>query len=266
MIARSALMMMAPWLTDVAPQWSEENLFPLLSAKHPQAAIYWSARSRHSSPGQVKLFNATIADLIEVFRTLNFDAHTEQRLFGLVLTPLIFKQRGQAADFKVSFGDGRTCLRRTSAETRAHVAWEFFQMLHQTEEAQRAALWRNEIRVLFEGIWPPDAALQNVETTSSVAAMAVETEDAFPEAVAAVLPFVFPGEEGSGFGLYRVRSDERDLIARFPGAVLTLLDAMVRDSTRAPDELREILNELETAAPNLSVDPRFVRLAALIRG
>jgi hypothetical protein len=48
--------------------------------------------------------------------------------------------------------------------------------------------------------------------------------------------------------------------------VLTLLDAMVRDSTRAPDELREILNELETAAPNLSVDPRFVRLAALIRG
>jgi len=128
---------------------------------------------------------------------------------------------------------------------------------------QRTEYWRNRVRPFLKHIWPKSREVLTPGISKSFARLCVATQDAFPEALSEMRPWLRPIEH---HGLMLQQLCEATLPARFPAEALGFLDATIRrDDAWIPGGLGGCLDGIASAQPSLESDMRFQRLRQQLR-
>lgn len=128
---------------------------------------------------------------------------------------------------------------------------------------QREDYWRNRIQPFWEKIWPKsnDRALDT--SAASLARLCIAAGDEFSAAIAQVGNWL-RAVDHPDYVVHQLH--ESGLCARYPESALQLLATILADQPSwLPSELRECLNAIIRAAPDLRQDHRFMRVDELAR-
>jgi hypothetical protein len=96
--------------------------------------------------------------------------------------------------------------------------------------------------------------------------MALECEDAFADAVEAILDFIVPYELYALSHSLRLDDGHEQLLRQHPLAFVRLANALVDPAAfRVPSDLAEFLQQCVAADPSVARDPAYARLFGLRR-
>ena len=128
---------------------------------------------------------------------------------------------------------------------------------------QREDYWENRAQPFWQQIWPKSRDLATPRIAESLTRLVIAARGKFPEALAAMQDWLQPIEHPH----YVVHLlHESGLCKQFPMEALLLLNAVIADQQWwAPQELRQCLDEIVQAAPQLAQDSRYLRLREYLR-
>lgn len=127
---------------------------------------------------------------------------------------------------------------------------------------QREEYWRNRIWPFWQNAWPKSREFATPSVAESLARLCIAAGDEFPAAVAAVQDWLRPIEHPH-YVVHLLHGSR--LCGRFPTESLRLLGAIISDQPWAPEELRECLNLMEEAMPELAQNADYRRLHDYVR-
>lgn len=122
---------------------------------------------------------------------------------------------------------------------------------------KREDYWKNRVKPFWQRVWPKSRNLASNSIAESLARMCIAAGGEFPSALAAVVDWLLPIEHPD-YVVHRLY--EAGLCVRFPDAALQLLDAILDDQPWAPREVRQCLDAIAQASPELGQDVRYQRL------
>lgn len=244
-------------LFRVDKAWSEQHLLPLLdwnrSETEAQAAwegFLWSPRLYRPLMEAIK---PAFLDTVNHYAQLG--KHNEQ--FAALLT---FAALDPGDTFTIA--QLATAIRALPAEGLRASAQALVRALEGAGD-QREDYWKNRVLPFWGRIWPKSNDQASSTNAESLARLCVATGGEFPSAMAAV-----------GNWLRVVQSpdhvihqlQESGLSACFPEDALRLLFTILGDQPSwAPPKLRQCLDVIGQAAPELLKDRRYMRLDELAR-
>jgi hypothetical protein len=244
-------------LFRVDKAWSEQHLLPLFdwhrSETEAQAAwegFLWSPRLYRPLMEAIKL---AFLDTVNHYAQLG--EHNEQ--FAAFLT---FVALDPGDTFTVA--QLATAIRALPAEGLHESTRTLVQALEGAGD-QREEYWKNRVLPFWEKIWPKSNNQASNANAESLARMCIATGDEFPSAMAAVGNWLsvvhYPD-----YTIHRLQ--ESGLSARFPEHALQLLFTILSDQLPwLPQELRQCLDDISQAAPNLHQDHRFRKVDDIAR-
>lgn len=129
-------------------------------------------------------------------------------------------------------------------------------------EATPDARWRDRVEPWLKRVWPTEAASRSPQVSEQFALAVIATEDAFPDAVAAIEPYLVPDDAYPVL----VALDASDHPDQHAEATLLLLDAtVVQDRQRLfGGQLRSVIRRIGLSNPALHDDNRYRRWAEYI--
>jgi SIR2-like domain len=127
---------------------------------------------------------------------------------------------------------------------------------------QREDYWRNRIQTFWQQIWPKSRDLSSNHIAGSLARLCIAARDEFPSALSTVFHWLRPIEHPSSIVCLLHKSG---LAAKFPHDTLRFFNAILDDQPWAPPELKQCLDEISGAAPEVVQEPLFVKLSEYIR-
>jgi hypothetical protein len=111
-----------------------------------------------------------------------------------------------------------------------------------------------------------DARLRSKSTTQNLVLMALECEDAFPEAVDAILDVIVPYQLYQISHSLRLEDKHSELVRRHPLAFVKLSNVLIDPALfPVPNDLAGLLQECVAADPAVANAPAYVRLHGLRR-
>jgi hypothetical protein len=128
-------------------------------------------------------------------------------------------------------------------------------------------LWKETIGPWFEDAWPRRAFPGEKHLSERLAWMAIDSGDAFPLIIEAIIDRIGP-EEHAG-ALYHLMSTEREKdagtgpISKYPEAALKLVDKLVQEESPLNDTLSQVLKVIEENDEELAQTDTFTNLKAL---
>ena len=237
------------YLFAVDPGWVGRRLIPLFSRGQPEAGNLWYAYGWSQTIGP-DLLAALKESFLEVFREGEINARTENNL-TLLFMVICLEAPNELTDDEVHGVMGalsEDALRTVLANLRDRL---------RVDEAERAQIWRENLNPWLERYWPRPLARNTPGTSSSFVDLLADCGDAFPEAAAWTLQHLRPVEGG----LFHLRQSGQ--AGRHPEATLEVLVKVIGPDGLPPQHrhmLREILDEMKAAMPEMERDPRFQRL------
>lgn len=244
-------------LFRVDKAWSEQNLLPLLdwnrSAIEAQAAwegFLWSPRLYRPLLEAIK---PTFLDTVNHYGQLG--KHKEQ--FAAFLT---FAALDPGDTFTIA--QLAAAIRALPADGLHESAQALVRALEGAGD-QREDYWKNRVLPFWEKVWPKSNDQASNANAESLARLCVAAGGEFPSAMATVGNWLRVVQHPD-YVIHRLQ--ESGLSARFPEDALRLLFAILGDqpSWLSP-ELRQCLDAIGQAAPNLRQDHRFMRVDELAR-
>lgn len=268
LLARVYLVGVLPWLYRIDPTWAGDRLLPQLMLGEPEARLLWRARLGGHVPRHPGLFNALKLHLLALFRDEAMSRREAQGLAQALLLPAIWRQMQPGDGWQIEPAEVRQALRAAHAEVRHHAAWLLWTWMGEkdAEPVDRAARWRDLVGPFFRDAWPLDVVCRDGETSQRLVEMILETEGAFPEAVAVVTPLLVPYDMVTAIIAFDLDGHHKEISELYPRALVTLLDALV-DPVRAqpPHDLGTVLARCLAAEPALAMEPAYQRLHAIAR-
>jgi hypothetical protein len=236
--------------------WTEQNLLPLfdwavdpVEAKSAWEGFLWSPRLYRP------LLMAFKSQLLKTaYHYSELGAHRRQFAAFLTYAALEPVDGYTPEDFQAAIGT-------LQQEGLQEVAQALSQALEGAGE-QREDYWKNRVQPFWQKIWPKSRDLSSNSIAESLARLCIAARGEFPAALAAVLDWLRPIEHPH-YVVHRLH--EFGLCARFPEHALCLLDAVLNDQPWAPRELRQCLDAIAQALPNLRQDHRYQRLVEYAR-
>jgi hypothetical protein len=172
-----------------------------------------------------------------------------------IIGPALSILRGEQteADWGMGVADAARALRTGPLALRSGVAELVKQWIHQIDE-DRAVAWRTGIGPLLLAVWPRERSFREREFSRHFADLAVETGDAFPEALEQLLPHMSL-LEGHGGTQVIERSGAPE---KFPRETLILLWKLFGPGTTSDlYGVPTILDRLIAALPAIELDRRL---------
>ncbi|MCX8999914.1 SIR2 family protein [Rhizobiaceae bacterium BDR2-2] len=172
-----------------------------------------------------------------------------------IIAPALSIVRGEADEvhWGVTLDEVARVLRVGPPALRKGAADILKQWITQIEGGPAAA-WRTGIGPLLAKVWPRERALRQMELTRHFADLAIKAEEAFPEALEWVLPYLSVIE--GHWGVYVI--EESEAPEKFPRETLTLLWRLFGiDSTGDLYGIPKILDRLIAAMPAIEFDRRL---------
>ena len=260
LIAQCAFCMQLPFLDYVASGWVARRLVPLLQPNALNAFARWKARFRAHNLGSANLFNGTKKGLLWTFDHADEESLSEGQVL-LLLQAAYSKSTGEPIDLSPS--EAKDALGRSGPRAMASAA----RILRQKADTDIPANhWTNVVKPVLIFVWPADDALQTEDTTARLVDLALQADDAFPDAVCTLRPFLIAAWTSDRNWHYETDFNEAgmEMLSRFPDAGLILLDSLI-PADAGPARLNELLDRIETAKPAIRTDDRFLRLRGLAK-
>lgn len=250
------------WLMFVDPAWTKERLIPMLSFEHPASEAAWNAFI-HS----VQVPWQPLAEIIKPILLSLF-----QRVEGFSLDRDLPKVAAQWLGFMRVFhpdepsgltrGEMRSVLRAMSDDTRNQFIFWLGQVGQKNENG-----WVKHVIPLINEDWPRERQYRTTASMRAWIGLLDDSGDSFPVVYEAVKKFLVPVETNDHpfYRFTREVSDEKPITALFPEATLDLMNrATPQVLTRAPYELPKVLALIAETKPDLTSDPRYLRLIDLV--
>jgi hypothetical protein len=236
--------------------WAEAHLLPLLNweidpaeARAAWEGFLWSPRLY---PPLLIAFRTQFLDTVHHYTELG--EHSRQFAAFLAYAALDPVDGYTPQDFQAAIG-------ALPQEGLEEVAQALSQALEGAGE-QREDYWNNRIQPFWQHVWPKSRALVSNGIAESLARLSIGARGEFSSALSAVVDWLRPIEHPD----YVVHLlHESGLPGRFPVDALRFLDVVLDDQPWAPRELKQCLNAISHAAPQLTQDPRLQRLSEYAR-
>ncbi len=128
---------------------------------------------------------------------------------------------------------------------------------------QRHEYWDNRVRPYLKSIWPKSPDLISPLIAESLARLCVAAGEDFPAALAELKNWLVLIDHPD----YVIHILSQSLLPKqFPEAALDFMDRIINDSTQwLPSHLKECLQAIKDASPNLGTDARYTRLSIYVR-
>jgi hypothetical protein len=267
LLARVYLVRALAYIEAIDPVWVEQHFQPRLSWDHPEALALWRSYA-HGAIGSARLFNASKSAILEAFERKQLSDNEFEGLVSKLLSVGIWHQRGECLEYNLTSAEIRRALAVGPPSARRNVAWNLWRMMGRPEgePVDKAERWREVVGPLLRNIWPLDANLRGKGTTQNFVLMALECEQAFPEAVQAILDFLVPYQLYQISHSLRLESNHDHLVSEYPLAFVRLANALIDPSVfPVPSDLAALLQECVVADPSVASDPAYTRLYGLRR-
>jgi hypothetical protein len=159
-------------------------------------------------------------------------------------------------------GEARASLSRSSPEMIAAAAEILADSVVAEADNPPHELWRNELAAIFTDLWPADRSRKTGKASLSLAKLALQAGQAFPEALDAVAPYIVPLDD-DWLHLYAVTREElHPTLRQFPRQTLELLWLLLKPANRGQShELGQVLTIISQADPSLVRDRRYQLIA-----
>jgi hypothetical protein len=267
LLARIYLIRALAYFDAIDPKWTEEKLRHRLSWDHPEALALWRSYA-HGSIGSARLFNSLKPAILAAFELKQLSDNEFEGLVSNLLSICISHQRGEAVEYSLTSAEMKRALTVGPSSARRKVAWNLWRMMGDAEgePIEKASRWRETVGPLLRNMWPLDANLRGKGTTQNFVLMALECEQAFPEAVEAILDFLVPYELYQIAHSLRLESTHDHLVSEYPLAFVRLANALIDPGAfPVPNDLAALLQECIAANPTVAHDPAYTRLYGLRR-
>lgn len=250
------------WLMFVDPAWTEERLIPMLVFEHPSSEAAWN--------GFLHCGRAPSQPLSEIIKPLLLDLFP--RVEGFPWDRDLSKVAAQWLGFLrvfhpnelsgLSRSEMRSVLRAMSDDTRNRFIFWLGQVGQKNENG-----WTKHVIPLLNGDWPREARYKTSASMRAWIGLLDDTGDSFPAVYEAVEKFLVPVETNDHpyYRFTREISDEKPITVLFPETTLDLMNRTTPQVlTRPPYELPKVLALIAETEPELTSDPRYLRLIDLV--
>jgi hypothetical protein len=259
LLARVRLAADVAFLFARVPEWTKTKLLPHFEWSSPDAADLWSARKYSSVIGSPELFRLTKKAFLELFgrNTQAEDLDT----FEEWLVVILLVNQAEGGVYDLTSTEARAALRRAGAKVLSSVGHRLATEMESAKTEERATLWRTVVGPVFQAIWPLDVELQTSASTFKLVQILCATEEAFPEAVDVVLPFIRSDDPRSLTTVYSLAEAPDSLYKAAPEKMLNLIAAVVGEaSPSSVYGLGKALTRLRALDPTLAGSRRFQKL------
>jgi hypothetical protein len=275
LLARVYLARSLAYLDAIDPAWAEVNFQPRFNWDHPEALSLWRSFA-HGGIGSPRLFNALKPAMLAAFERQELSDNEFEGLVSNLLSVAIWHQRGEAPEYELTSAEVRRTLTVGPSSARRNVSWNLWRIMAKREDengqvedadvSDKPKRWRTTVGPLFRDIWPLDARLRSKSTTQNLVLMALECDDAFPEAVDAILDVIVPYQLYQISHSLRLENRHGELVRQHPLAFVKLTNALIDPLLfPVPNDLIGLLNECVAASPDVARDPAYLRLHGLSR-
>lgn len=250
------------WLMFIDPAWTEKRLIPMLAFEHPASEPAWNG-FLHSGRGPwsplAEIIKPLLLDLFPRIEGFSWDrdlSNVAAQWLGFMRLSHPDEQSG------LSRGEMRSVLRAMSDDTRNRFIFWLGQVGQKKENG-----WTKHVIPLIIEDWPRERRYRTSASVRAWIGLLDDTGDNFPAVYEAVKRFLVPVETNDHpfYRFTREISDEKPITALFPEMTLDLMNRVTPQVlTRPPYELPKVLALIGETEPDLTSDPRYLRLIDLV--
>lgn len=250
------------WLMYVDPIWTQERLLPILAFDHPVSEPAWNGflhSGRVPWPPLAEVIKPLLTSLFPWIEGFSWDRD---------LPEVAAQWLGFMRVFHPDQPDGltrremRTVLRSMSDETRNRFIFWLGRVGQKNENG-----WTELVVPFINMDWPRERRYRTSSSMRAWIGLLDDTGDRFPTVYGAVKKFLAPVETNDHpfYRFTREINDEEPITTRFPEATLDLMNTVTPQVlTRPPYELPKVLSVIAETDPDLTSDPRYLRLIDLV--
>jgi hypothetical protein len=255
-LARLIIASSLAWLYQINQELAEAFLSRFNWTPSGEARYLWPGFLMTARISQ-QLWPALRSRFLSGFSHSNQLGRSEEQFYSFYAFVLLH------ADLEVDAGEARTALTVGSQKGRAAVAWYWWRQAESSTD-NGAALYQERLKYLLTAVWPIEVALKDDDSSKALVQLAIACGAEFSNAVGTIVPLLKRVDDPRTF-LWLLA--KKNYAERFPEETLTLLDTAVGDILGVWNwpELRELLHRITVVQAELSQDPSFVRLDALVK-
>lgn len=243
-------------LFRVDRSWTEKNLLPLFNwnTNHKEAKAVWEGFLW--SP---RLYRPLLTSLKPYFlETANHYSdlgnHNQQYVTFLTYAALESIEGYTPQDFA-------STIAALPNEGFKFVAQALSQALESSGD-QRENYWKHRVQPFWQQIWPKSRDRTTPEIVGFLARLCIAAGAEFPSSLETIHDWLIPIDHPNDI-IWRLKSF--NLCERFPDESLRLLDAVISNQQWLPHELKDCLDAITLANPELRNDSRYRKLDELVR-
>jgi hypothetical protein len=247
----------------VMPDWTAKKLVPLFDWASPDARAAWLARGYSRYIGSPELFGLTKTPFLAMFRR-NDIPRQQRAAFAEWLVVMMMSNLAHGEIYPLTFPEAQSALRRAGVEALRKVGHRLATTMQGAAPENKAVLWRDIVRPVFQGLWPLDIDLRSSSLTLTFVNILIEAGDAFPAASEIIIPFIEPEERGHQTALFSIARAQDVLFDLSPEKMLNLITAVVGDAPPGSlYQLGHVLERVRAVAPHLADTRLFQRLLGM---
>ncbi len=250
------------WLMFVDPAWTKERLIPMLTFEHLASEPAWNGflhSGRVPWPPLTEIIKPLLLDLFPRIEGLSWDRDRSKVAAQWLGLMRVFHPDEPSG---LTRGEMRLVFRAMSEDTRNQFIFWLGQVGQNNENG-----WAKHVIPLINEDWPRESRYRTSASVRAWIGLLDDTGDSFPAVYQAVKKFLVPVETND-YPFYRFTrdiSDEKPITVLFPEATLDLMNRTTPQVlTRPPYELPKVLALIAEAEPDLTSDPRYLRLIDLV--
>ncbi|ATG74481.1 hypothetical protein AN401_11985 [Zobellella denitrificans] len=249
------------WLMFVDPYWTKERLIPMLAFEHPASEPAWNGFLRGDVPSAplAEFIKPHLLGLIPWLERFSWEDD-----FSVVAAQWLGFMRvfHRNEPCGLSRGEMRSALRAMSDDTRNQFIFWLGRVGQENENG-----WVKYVIPLINEDWPRERRYRTSASMRAWIGLLDDTGDSFPAVYEVVKKFLVPVETNDHpfVRFTREINDEQPIAALFPETTLDLMNrATPHALTRPPYELPKVLALIAETEPDLTSDPRYLRLIDLV--
>lgn len=244
-------------LYRVDPEWASTYLLPLFDWKHSEDDAHAAWTGFLGSPRPylpfIEAIKAPFLNTVDHYASLG--GYDEQYAALLTLVALDPGSMLSVSELRKAFSLLPTSGLQDSARYLARLV--------EGMGDKRESYWKNRVSPFLRSIWPKSRDQLTQQLSDNMALLCIAAGEAFPSAFEELRHCLTP-MQGSYFLIHQLK--ESGICEQFPAEALSFLDLILcTDQLRRSNDLKEGLEALKSADPQIASDPRFRRLDELAR-
>ncbi|MGE6164844.1 SIR2 family protein [Aeromonas rivipollensis] len=249
------------WIMFIDPTWTKGCLLPMLAFEHPASEPAWNGFLHRDVPlgPLTEIIKPLLLNLIPWIEKFSWESDFSEIAAQWLGFMRVFHPDEACG---LSRHEMRMVLRTMSDDSRNRFIY-WLSLVGKKNECG----WIKHVIPLIDECWPRERRYRTSVSMRAWIGLLDDTGENFPAVYEVVKKFLVPVETNDHpfYRFTREISDKEPLTMLFPEVALDLIDrVMPQTLTRPPYELPKMLTLIAETKPDLTSDPRYLRLVDLV--